>query len=258
MADHQGIFGEPSKEDFFEEDKGREIPKKCPLCGSEEILTQELPDGRIEVICLDLDCSFTKLIEPRKDKETKTQNVNAEEDFAERIQKIPLAQLETMRDKLKESIETLKGKSKRIARRQLAIITSELEHRKKSTSNISKEQTSQPTPQNSSKMPPQFQTPEAIAKRLEAIREYHNKRKNKTLKKAMTTSSRWLHTLLTTLIHDAHRHEQAAQNYAKVPEFFTLHIEHSARAFELNRIIDLLTSYAELIESTDEIKEKSA
>ncbi len=105
-------------------------------------------------------------------------------------------------------------------------------------------------------VPPQLNTPQAIAKRRQAIREYHRKRKalmmKQSIEKENYDSARWFNTLLDTLRQDANRHELAAKNYAKVPELFTLHIEHSARAFELNRVLDMLIMYSQLLQKQAE------
>ena len=103
--------------------------------------------------------------------------------------------------------------------------------------------------------PPQFNTPQAATKRIKGIRQYYRDRRRQSgqgsadpvenaLPSLQPPPSRWFEPFIKTLQDEARRHEQAAQNYARVPDLFTLHIEHAARAFEIHRIIDMLTNYA--------------
>lgn len=280
--------------------------ERCPLCGSPELLRQQLSDGRIELICLDLDCSFSRLIDPKKST-YKRDNMSK---FTEYIRKLSTEEIKLICENLRQSSEELTGRARRISKRQLAIAQAELSKRecmpedkirklsekeedqqdkipekalkasnKKTAATIKTEKlptadaeedkthvtassedtslknNSKNNSKKTGKVPSQFQTPEAIAKRLKAIREYHNKRKQKALKDAISNSNRWLKKLLDTLLQDAERHERAARNYARSPELFTLHIEHSARAFELNRVVDLLSCYVEILETEDKAKE---
>ena len=163
-------------------------------------------------------------------------------------------QLQEFAEKLSQSAESLKGRSSRLAHRQLAVVSAEIKRR--SIDSVTQGEVRYPeSTVAAGKVPPQFDTPEASAKRLQAIRKYHRKRKinqSRTDKSLFASNStRWLDTLLNTLRDEASRHEQAAQNYARVPELFPLHIEHSARAFELNRIHDMLINYVKFIFSDE-------
>jgi len=215
----------------------------CPKCGSEKLLRQVLPGGKVELICPNLDCDYSS-IDTMLRADTSAETIT----FAERLSRMNKDQLVRMAENLTQSVETLSGRAKRLAQRQLAMTKAEL---------IRREQNPDPdnrplqSPQLASpKVPPQFNTPQATAKRVKAIRDYHRRRKSqlaKTPATQMTTSSIWLDRFMKTLKDEAGRHEQAAQHYARVPELFPLHIEHSARAFELNRILDMFTSYYDII-----------
>jgi hypothetical protein len=182
---------------------------------------------------------------PRKSEDTR---------FEDRLSEIKTEQLVEFEAKLKETIESLGGRSKRLAKRQLAMVLAEINRRKKDSNLSNPDSDDIDNFDNSVTIPPQFKTPQAEAKRVEAIREYHRRKRmgmrlqEENEKAASTPSgSKWFDTLLKTLKDEADRHEQAAHNYARLPELFPLHIEHTARAFELNRIRDMLANYIHLI-----------
>jgi len=198
----------------------------------------------------------------------------SEQEFITRIRNTEQFRLIEMMNALEKSSQELTGRAKRLAKRQYAIVKAELDRRadklKKNiaTDNNEHSENNSNEVENSEifnqasvkerKVPPQFNTPQAIAKRREAIREYHRRRKAQIMKQRMETenydSARWFNTLLDTLRQDANRHELAAKNYAKAPELFTLHIEHSARAFELNRILDMLIMYSQILQKQADTK----
>ncbi len=204
----------------------------------------------------------------------------SEQEFVNRIRNTEQFRLTEMFNALEKASQELTGRAKRLAKRQYAIVKAELERREnllnhndtreikrgksdsestknESTNEITKQQNNHHSNEGRT-VPPQLNTPQAIAKRREAIREYHRRKKALMMKHNMETenydSARWFNTLLDTLRQDANRHETAAKNYAKVPELFTLHIEHSARAFELNRILDMLTMYSQILQKQDNLE----
>lgn len=191
---------------------------------------------------MELDCDFADVVtsvgaiaDSRHDKTS----------FSCGLAKLTTDQLERMANNLENSVGHLTGRGLRTARQQLALVRSELENRsgRKYITDVANtcEEKAHAT---QAQVPPQFNTPEARARRLQAIRAYHNKRKGQIGEVETTTAdanlSVWLSTLTKALGQEAERHEQAARNYARVPELFPLHIDHSARAFELKRVLDLL------------------
>jgi hypothetical protein len=225
----------------------------CPKCGAGRLFREQLSDGRAELICLNLDCDYLQIVSESEEKE---QGV---EEFVIRITRMTLEQLRAMQEKLIETCETLTGRSRRLAKQQLGVVQGELDRRAGAMENAGmkrSERIQEESVVSTNKMPPQFNTPEATARRLEGLRKYHRLKKaeQKKLESHMQSipvmsarSTPWFERLLKTLRDEAIRHEQAARNYSRVPELFTLHIEHSARAFELNRVLDLLDNYADIM-----------
>jgi hypothetical protein len=225
----------------------------CPKCGAKKLFHERLPDGRVETICLDLECDFSEVIAGVGSGE------NPDSDFfTGRVGQMTESQLRQCEEKLLCSAESLNGRAKRLAQRQLALVQAELEHRVEASSR-ERTVTSGKTRSADRKVPPQFNTPEAVAKRIAGIRNYHRRRKGERTQTefpiGLFNPARWLDRLLKNLRDEAGRHEQAAKNYARVPELFPLHIEHSARAFELNRVLDLLDNYVDIICSEEEFND---
>lgn len=199
--------------------------KSCPKCGSSDLIRQSLPEGKIETICLDLDCDFAEIT----DSSEAVRGENSS--FASRLGKTDTNQLYQMSGNLEESAENLKGRAKRLAKQQLALVNTELDRRGSLAT-------------NAGKVPQQLNTSEARKKRVQGIREYYQKKRQEELSDAMPdefgNSGRWLNTLIKMLKSDVSRHEAAAKNYGRIPELFPLHIEHTARAFELTRVLDMI------------------
>ncbi len=106
--------------------------KACPKCGSSDLISQPASGGGREIICLDLDCDFAQLV----DSEDVTDY--DESSFASRLSKTETRHLYQMADNLAESVENLKGRAKRLAKQQLALVNSELSKRSKSSSGAGK------------------------------------------------------------------------------------------------------------------------
>jgi hypothetical protein len=229
----------------------------CPKCGVGRLFREQLSDGRAELLCLNLDCDYLQVVSESEEKE------GGDQRFVDRIMRMTQEQLQMMQDKLVETCETLGGRSKRLAKQQLSLVQAELNRRSELTGDMEvkrSETIQEASAISTNKVPPQFNTPEATARRLEGLRKYHRQRKADRIKSRSgmqpmsaaipvmgARSTPWFERLLKTLRDEAMRHEQAARNYSRVPEFFTLHIEHSARAFELNRVLDLLDNYADIM-----------
>jgi hypothetical protein len=97
-----------------------EVPK-CPKCGSKDLLRQNLPDGQLEIICLNLDCDYTVI---RSDSGPSSRD-QSKPMSADLPAKSP-AQLKQLAKNLNQSVGVLTGRSSRLARRQLAFVRSEL------------------------------------------------------------------------------------------------------------------------------------
>ncbi len=198
---------------------------KCPKCGSDAVYQKELPGNRLEIMCLAPTCSHTW---------TSTGRIkypsNPMHAFARRIEKMNEEELKHLAENLRESAQSLTGRSAQLVRRQLTFLNAELRKR-----------FPQPPSAEKKPAPPQFNTEKARVNRIKGIREYYQCYKKGS---ALTLSpNRWFDTLLKNLQDEAARHEQAAHHYARVPDLSVLHIEHSARAFELKRIIDMLANH---------------
>jgi hypothetical protein len=218
----------------------------CPKCGAKKLFRERLPDGRIEIMCLELDCNYTEIVET-----TDSPDRPVESSFAGRVGRMSEEPLRQCEEKLQESIRSLNGRARRLAVQQLSLVQAEMKRR---DSNPPKETGETPPIKSpSSPVPPQFNTPQAVAKRIAGIRNYHRRKKGSGSPAESVTGfgsinpTRWLDRLLKTLRDEAERHEQAAKNYARVPELFALHIEHSARSLELHRVLDLLENYVEIL-----------
>ena len=209
---------------------------QCPKCGKKSLLVQPLQDGRKELICLDLDCDFAEVV---SDADSLAPPGDARNSFAQRVTTIADEHLRDMADNLANSTEQLSGKSKRTAKQQLALVTAELDKRQRQTAELAA------GPQGA--VPPQFNTPQAKAKRLRGIRQYHLRKKQQAVDLAPQQQQRlnpsWLETVTSTLQQEVEHHEEAARNYARTPELFPLHIDHSARAFELKHVLNLLRPF---------------
>lgn len=212
-------------------------PKTCPRCGSKDLLRQTQPDGRIELICLNLDCAFAQVL-PASAPAAPAASADG---FAEHLAAVSTDHLRQMADNLDRTCRTLTARPRRIARRQLALVTAELARRGRPSA------ASEPATRTNNALPPspppagpprQFQTAQAAENRVRAIREYYRQ------KRRTSAAGPWLPAFLESLHDEAARHEQAARAYARSPETLTLHIEYTAKAFELRRIIDRLTPYA--------------
>lgn len=229
----------------------------CPKCGAGRLFREQLSDGRTELICLNLDCDYMQVVSEPGEKE------GGASGSVGRMTRMTVGQLQTMHEKLVEACETLRGRSKRLAKQQLALVQAELDRRTESMDDVEvkrSETLQEELLECIHKMPPQLNTPQATARRLAGIRKYHNRQRTKQVNPRSPVPSRarvlpgmgvrtaqWFERLLKTLRDEALRHEQAARNYSRTPELFALHIEHSARAFELNRVLDLLDNYADIM-----------
>ncbi|MFA5865856.1 MAG: hypothetical protein WC975_14375 [Phycisphaerae bacterium] len=214
-------------------------------------MKQNLPDGQIELICLDLECDFAQVNPDNHSGQPPMSN-----SFSERVVRLNDDQLKQLQEKLRESNQALTGRAARIAGRQLAVVNAELK-RRCNNSQPRKDDLVENTINNlnAKAIPPQFNTPQAAARRIQGIREYYRRRKPSPSQPEYSgqniTSTRWFDTLIKTLRDEASRHEQAAHSYARVPDLFVLHIEHSARAFEIYRIVDMLNNYLPFMRSDD-------
>ncbi len=237
----------------FHPDETSEITS-CPKCGAKDLLKERLPGGEVEILCPSLNCDFTHVSLP-----SGARNVPPQENFARRVADMDQNRLRDALQNLDHSVQSLTGRQARSARRQLAIVSAKLhEHVEESHEQKEDKQTPHAASESNQKVPPQLQTRKAAAKRVQGIREYYRRKKEAAMKgdspasfgemmSAGTGHNRWLESLVKSLHDEAVRHEQAAQSYARVPDLFPLHIEHSARAFELNRIIDLISNYAQVM-----------
>jgi len=228
-------------------EKNPNIPTKCPKCGSKSLLNQDLPEGDIQTICLDPDCDFGTVTSSFR-----LPPERSGEDFSLRISRLPDDQLAEMEEKLRYSCQTLTGRSLATAKQQLAEVRAELQVRppRPGEEKTAPEPEAEPTPHRVQKMPPQFKTSRATQNRIKGIREYYRRKKFEPKVPELVAPNgptRWFDTLIKTLRDEASRHEQAAHHYSRVPDLSTLHIEHSARAFELNRVIDLFSNYLKAI-----------
>jgi hypothetical protein len=229
----------------------------CPRCGAKKLFRERLPDGRIEIMCLELDCNYTEVFEAEYYSDRPIEN-----SFAGRVSSMSDSSLRQCEDKLQDSIRSLSGRAKRLASQQLSLVQAEIRSR---MTNPVKETTESRNVRKGrpSAVPPQLNTPQAVAKRIAAIRNYHRGKKGVQSPLEMPnslvsiTATRWLDRLLQTLRDEADRHEQAAKNYARIPELFALHIEHSARSFELHRVLDLLENYVEILCEDEDAPEKN-
>lgn len=227
----------------------------CPQCHKDTLQVQPLPGGSTERMCVDLDCDFSETLADGGSSGT-------DESFEIRVRRLSDDRLCDMVDHLRRSVETLSGRGQSISRRQLAVIRAELERRRS--------EKPRPTPGEAStcvssgnrrsskaKVPAQLNTPEVRTRRLRGIRAYHHRRQGEDTQAQASSaevgvsagallSDIWFATLTRTLEQEADRHERAARDFARAPELFALHIDHSARAFELKRVVDLLRSYSEL------------
>jgi hypothetical protein len=239
------------------------VGQVCPKCGAGRLFREQLSDGRAELVCLNQGCDYQQLLPESESKEVSSDS------FPGRVERMSDDQLRVMQKKLSETSETLRGRSARLARQQLGIVQAELARRVDSMGLASSERPETMEDSSSAgspKVPPQFNTPQATARRIEGIRNYHRRQQAERIKSLPLMPSEtqiqsgatmglkathWLDRLLKTLRDEAMRHEQAARNYSRVPELFPLHIEHQARAFELNRVLDLLDNYADMINERD-------
>ena len=225
---------------------------RCPKCGSKELMRQERPNGQGEIFCLNLDCDFTA-VEPAATSSSRP----VDKPFDGDLDSKSPAELQQLADDLDQSAQALTGRSSRLARRQLAYVRSELK-RRNHPSHQSAESVLVPDDGESESVaagsaPPQFNTPQAAAKRVEGIRQYYRLRRLEARGEISGQGEtcpggpprRWIEPLVKTLRDEAQRHEQAAQSYARVPNLATLHVEHAARAFEIHRLIDMLRNFTE-------------
>ena len=234
--------------------KPRSTKHRCPKCGSQSMLVQPMQDGSVEMVCLELECDFTEVVAGQS-LSTAQDTAKLDESFASRLPGLTTEQLDDMAENLARSMENLSGRARRIATQQLAIVNAE---RKRRTNGPVPAEAAprgvaslyETAPTTNPGVPPQFSTPEARAKRIEGIRAYHRRKKGSTVETGAVcdlNASLWLRTLTKTLQQELEMHEQAAKDYARLPQLFPLHIDHSARAFELRRIIDLLDRCFELL-----------
>ena len=217
------------------------------------MLVQPLQDGSVEMVCLELDCDFTEIV-ARQGLSPHEGMGKVDDSFASRLPRLTAEQLEKMAWSLAHSVESLSGRARRIAAQQLAIVNAERDRRRNGSVTADATQGDKSGSEGnlepgSHRVPPQFNTPQARAKRIEGIRAYHRRKKNPSAGNATgdLNVSAWLSTLTRTLQQELEMHERAARDYARLPELFPLHIDHSARAFELRRIVDLLDRCFELL-----------
>lgn len=226
---------------------------QCPTCKKETLLAQPLPDGSMELVCLELECDFAQVVSSHLAEPGEAVGTSGDT-FVSKLPALPDQQLERMADNLETAIDDLSGRAKRTARRQLSVVRAELRERDQS---MAADLPSVPETQVSgSRVPAQLNTPAARAKRRTAIRAYHSQRKvsaDTGGERSEDDLNAWMDTFTKTLRREAQRHEQAARSYARVPELFPLHIDHSAKAFELNRILDLLGHRFSFVQTEEEM-----
>jgi hypothetical protein len=216
-------------------------PSPCPKCGAATLFKEKLPDGQIETRCLANRCTYSQI--------GPTPPPDPLNDFKQRIAGMKGEQLAPLAEKLRHSCHSLTGRPARFAQRQLALVTAELQKRPEQPDPEPQEK-AVPLPPIPQKAPPQFKTPKAYANRVKAIREHYQRKKSGILSLNPAFNlppNRWFDTLIKTLQDEAARHDQAAHHYARIPDLASLHIEHSARAFEINRIIDMLSNHIKLV-----------
>jgi len=224
----------------------------CPKCGTKDLIREINANGHVELVCPNLDCDFT-YVGPSRLVEKPPENAQ----FTAHFKTMDDSKLAELAEKLEQSVKTLTGRSLRLVRQQLAIVQSELQSRSKGNTHVREVKPMKSLiSEFNQQIPPQFQTPKAAANRIRGIREYYRRRKAGQMKEPLVSDpvnsselivnsngqTKWLDSLLKTLQDEACRHEQVAQNYARVPDLFPLYIEHSARAFEISRIVDLLSN----------------
>jgi len=227
---------------------------KCPKCGNKSLVVQRLQDGSTELVCVDPDCDFREIA-------ADSAGAVPGGSFQATLPRRSIDQLREMVENLKKSAQVLSGRAGYLAQRQLAMVNMELKNRnvhlnrpaRVEVKDRPKHSARSGTGPGKTPMPPQLNTPQAREKRLNGIRAYHQKRRAQAggrEKGSPSTASMpetltqgmWFNTLARTLHQEVEMHEQAARNYARTPELFALHIDHSARAFELKRVLDLLKS----------------
>jgi len=240
---------------------------KCPQCGRKTLVVQQLPDGRSEMICVDPACDFGQIVVSHA---PASMPASGQEAFHERVERMEESRLQQMRTSLERSVHTLSGRARSLAQRQLATVDAVLSRRDDQTAPTDALPADvAPIDSAGSQMPAHLDTPEVRNKRLNAVRAYHQRLR--ALKQAQhvsndnesnapttlpipamafdndprdrdatQTTDVWLTTLTRTLRQEAQMHERAARDYSRTPELFALQIDHSARAFELNRVLDLL------------------
>jgi len=193
----------------------------CPKCGARSLSVEPARDNTMDLVCLNLDCDYAENV-------VRYAAPDAGPPFEHRLKCLDEKQLAQMARNLRRSVSTLSDQARRTAQRQLALVQTELENRR-------------PRPAKSlGAVPPQFATPEAKARRIARIRDYHRQRRSEGSRGPDEAVADRLTDLARNLRQDAARHEQAARDYAQMPEMVTLHVDHMARAFELKRVLDLL------------------
>jgi hypothetical protein len=219
-------------------------PSTCPKCGSNALYKKELAEDQLEVMCLANGCTHIWTAPGRIQYPSDPLHP-----FARRIESLEEDQLKSLAENLENACQTLTGRSARLAQRQLALLNIELQKRvpPPQPEPAEKKRVSSPNPQ---KAPPQFKTQKACINRVKGIREHYQQKKNRTLSASpdsVPPPNRWFDALIKTLQDEAARHEQAANHYSRDPNLSVLHIEHTARAFELKRVIDMLANHIKIV-----------
>ncbi len=209
------------------------------------MMVSTMQDGRSEMVCLEFDCDFTQIA---ADTSGVRGVVGKDESFESGLPSADIERLTEMAVNLGKSVDEQTGRAQRTARQQLALVRAELARRQQG--GLRERRTPSKTGRQSGKsVPAQFDTVTAKEKRVRGIREYHRKKRGETVINADPTGpsvTAWLCRLARTLEQEAIRYEEGARNYARTPELFPLHIDHSARAFELKRVVELLIDCPDL------------
>jgi len=218
----------------------------CPACGNPTLSCQQLPGGAIEQICLNAGCDYQHLIvDPPGQQGLKTAGQGR---YEARLARYDDEQLQAVADHLQQSLQTLTGRQQRTAARQLKLARAELKRR------AAGGRPQQPPTEAEKRtvcksVPPQLNTPQARAKRLKALRQYHARlRELKQADRFNVTEHSVvlrLQEICQALRRDAEMHYTLAEQLASRDVLHAAHIDHLARASELNRVLQILEQLAD-------------
>ncbi len=221
--------------------------KVCPVCQSRTLSCQEFPGGAVEHICLNPRGDYHKIfVDPQAGDSGSPGRAGG---YDNSLRKLGGDQLAEMARHLQETVSHLGGRQGRLATRQLKQVNTELAHRKGSRIGETNQQAGRDgqgdgNDEQSMGMPPQLNTPAARAKRLRALRQYHQRLKQiKALVPVINGNSSMsmrLRNVCQALRRDEHMHNSMARELAPREALHAAHMEHLARASELRRVLEML------------------